>query len=105
MLHAVITMSYPPIDAWTHYPWGGEIVGDRMYGRSAGDMKAGLIANFFALKAILDSGFPLKGNAMLQSMIDEEVGGGGGILACLDAGYSSTYCNNADTGKDYIAVA
>jgi acetylornithine deacetylase len=60
-----------------------------MYGRGTGDMKAGLIANFFALKAILQAGISLKGNVMLQSVIDEEVGGGGGTLACLNAGYTA----------------
>lgn len=78
-----------PLDEWTHAPWGAEIAGDRLYGRGAGDMKAGLVANFFALKSILDAGIPLKGDVLLQSVIDEEVGGGGGTLACLNAGYTA----------------
>lgn len=78
-----------PLDAWTRDPWGAEIDGDKLYGRGAGDMKAGLIANFFALKAILDAGITLNGDVMLQSVIDEEAGGGGGTLACLNEGFTA----------------
>lgn len=82
-------VSPEPLDAWTYDPWGAKIDGDRLYGRGAGDMKAGLIANFFALKSILDAGIALNGDVTLQSVIDEEAGGGGGTLACLNAGYTA----------------
>lgn len=80
-------VSPEPVQGWSHDPWGGEIVGDRMYGRGAGDMKGGLLANYFALKAVLEEGFRPKGTVMLQSVIDEEGGGSGGTLACLMEGY------------------
>jgi acetylornithine deacetylase len=83
----VDVVSPEPVDSWRHDPWGAEIVGDRMYGRGTGDMKAGLLANFFALKAILQIGLRPKGDVMLWSVIDEEAGGAGGTLACLIAGY------------------
>lgn len=83
----VDVVSPEPTQSWTHDPWGAEIVGDRMYGRGTGDMKAGLLANLFALKGILKAGLRPKGTVMLQSVIDEEAGGGGGTLACLMEGY------------------
>jgi acetylornithine deacetylase len=52
-------------------------------------MKAGLLANFFALKGILKAGFKPKGMVMLQSVTDEEAGGGGGTLASLLEGYKA----------------
>lgn len=82
-------VSPEPTQYWTHDPWGGEIEAERLYGRGAGDMKAGLIANYFALKGILKAGFKPKGRVLLQSVIEEEAGGGGGTLACLIEGYGA----------------
>ncbi len=58
-----------------------------MYGRGAQDMKSGLIANLFAMRALKESGIRLKGDLILQSVIEEEAGGGGGTLACFQRGY------------------
>ena len=80
-------VSPEPVKSWQYDPWGGEVVGDRMYGRGTGDMKAGLLANFFALKALRKAGLKPKGTVMLQSVIDEEAGGAGGTLALLTEGY------------------
>ena len=82
-------VSPEPVQAWTRDPWGAVIEGERMYGRGTGDMKSGLLANFFALKAILKAGFRPRGPLMLWSVIDEEVGGAGGTLACLMEGYTA----------------
>src|SRR5690625_2322661 len=50
-------------------------------------MKSGVIANWFALKCLIDLGIELKGTVQLHSTIEEEAGGGLGALACLDDGY------------------
>ena len=46
-------------------------------------MKAGLVANLFALKALTKAGIDPGGSVTLQSVIEEEDGGGGGALACM----------------------
>jgi len=73
----------PPANAafWTHPPFSGEIVGDWMYGRGAGDMKAGMAANLFALDAVEMAGFELNGDLHIQSVIEEEVTGNGAAMA------------------------
>ena len=72
---------------WTYSPWSGKIVGNKLYGRGSSDMKAGLIAQYFALKSLLDAGIKPKGTVTLESVIDEEIQGGGGMLTCLIEGY------------------
>jgi len=82
-------VSPEPTEDWSYDPWGAEIEGEKMYGRGTGDMKAGLLANFFAFKGLLKAGLKPKGKVMLQSVIDEEAGGAGGTLACLMEGHTA----------------
>ncbi|MBN9669382.1 ArgE/DapE family deacylase [Roseibium aggregatum] len=67
--------------AWTHPPFSATRVGDWLYGRGAGDMKAGLVANLFALDAIEAAGFALQAPLEFQSVIDEETTGNGAAAA------------------------
>jgi acetylornithine deacetylase len=85
----VDVVSPEPVDQWQHDPWGAEIEENRLYGRGAVDMKAGVIANLFALKALIKAGIDPGGDVMLQSVVEEEAGGGGGTLACLMEGYTA----------------
>jgi succinyl-diaminopimelate desuccinylase len=66
----------PPGDeaAWHHPPFGGEIAGDRLYGRGAVDMKGG-IACFVAAAAdylAANGGMPKRGSISLLITGDEE---------------------------------
>ena len=89
----VDVVSPEPVEAWSHDPWGGEIVGvgheQRLYGRGALDMKSGTIANLHALKAVLDAGLQPRGTVVLQSVVEEEAGGGAGTLATLLRGHTT----------------
>ena len=82
-------VSPEPIEEWDFPPWEGKVVGNKLYGRGACDMKAGLIANYFALKTLLAAGLKPKGTVMLHSVIEEEALGGGGTLACLLEGFTA----------------
>jgi acetylornithine deacetylase len=81
-------VSPEPVETWDEgNPWSGRIEGNRLYGRGSADMKSGLLANFFALKVLLDLGFKPEGKIILESVIEEEAGGSGGTLALFLSGY------------------
>ncbi|KPK04993.1 MAG: acetylornithine deacetylase [Betaproteobacteria bacterium SG8_39] len=75
-----------PLDMWRHPPFEPRIADGWMSGRGAGDMKAGLSANLFALDALARLGLAPAAEVYLQSVIEEECTGNG-ALACLQRGY------------------
>jgi succinyl-diaminopimelate desuccinylase len=58
--------------AWTHPPFGAEMVGGRIYGRGAADMKGGLAAAMLACAALRRSGVALDGCLAVGALVDEE---------------------------------
>lgn len=64
----------PAGDGWSFDPWGGEIQGDRIFGRGTMDDKGPSIAALFALEAIRDAGLPLKRRIRLIFGCNEETG-------------------------------
>lgn len=75
-------------DTWTTSPWDGRIEDGWMYGRGAGDMKAGLVANLFAFKALRAAGLEPTGRVHLQSVPEEECTGNG-TVAAMQRGYTA----------------
>lgn len=80
------TMPYGNRDAWSRDPFSGEVVGDVLHGLGSTDMKASLAAMILAAQVIRSLGIELKGDLIIQSVVDEE-GGGNGTLACVERGY------------------
>ena len=74
--------------AWNYSPLGAEIVDGRLFGRGACDMKAGLVANLFALHAMRQAGLAPAADVFVQSTVAEEDGGAGALAAVL-RGYAA----------------
>lgn len=73
-----------PHDEWPHGgPWGGAVVDGHLYGRGASDMKSGLASYIEAIASLNEAGVRLKGDVIVQSVIDEEQGGNGTLAAVL----------------------
>ena len=70
-----------PEHHWTFDPWGGELADGRMYGRGAADMKGGVAAMVYAVRALRESGVELKGDVTLETVIEEECTGNGALAA------------------------
>ncbi|MCU4651451.1 ArgE/DapE family deacylase [Roseibacterium sp. SDUM158016] len=75
-----------PHDMWDSPPFAPRIDDGWMYGRGAGDMKAGLAGNLFALDALRACGMAPAADVFVQSVVEEECTGNG-ALACLARGY------------------
>jgi acetylornithine deacetylase len=69
-------------------PFEPRRVGDWLYGRGGGDMKAGIAANIFALDALARIGLQPAAKVHVQSVVEEECTGNG-ALACLIEGYTA----------------
>ncbi|GAA1941226.1 ArgE/DapE family deacylase [Brevibacterium antiquum] len=93
-----------PEDRWSRSPWDAEVVDGWMYGRGAGDMKAGLIANLFAFDAIRQAGFDLTGRVHLQSVVEEECTGNGSLAALL-RGYTADAVIISEPEEDALVRA
>lgn len=81
----------PAGEDWTKDPYGGEIAGDRMYGRGATDDKGPAIAALYAMKDLLDQGRPLHKRIRLILGQTEENGEWEDIEAYLEAEEAPDY--------------
>jgi len=75
-----------PAELWTTPPFEPRVKDSRLYGRGAGDMKAGIAAYTAAFEALASLGYRPAAPVYLQSVIEEECTGNG-ALACLHRGY------------------
>ena len=71
------TVTVEPSQSWHFDPFGAEIVEGRMVGRGTSDMKGGLVAAVVALQCLREAGVKLRGDVILQSVVNEEHAGNG----------------------------
>ena len=71
---------------WTRDPFGGELDGDRIYGRGSCDMKGGLAASIIAAEAFVALRPDHAGVIEISATADEETGGYGGVAYLAQQG-------------------
>ena len=77
-----------PRELWKHDPWNCEIENGKMYGRGTSDCKGGIAAMTMAISCVLEAGIKLKGDVILQSVVEHEIGGAGTMSTILK-GYTA----------------
>ena len=64
----------PPGNGWSKKPFVPEIVNGKMYGRGTIDDKGPLVASLYAMKAVKESGLPIRNHVRHIIGCDEETG-------------------------------
>lgn len=75
-----------------HNPYEPVREDGKLYGRGSNDMKGGLAASIMALRCLKESGVRLNGDTILESVVDEEMGGSNGTLAARLRGHNADAC-------------
>ena len=70
---------------WERDPFGGELVGDEVWGRGALDMKGEVAASAVAMASLARDGWRGSGDLIFVAAADEEVGDGFGLQWLVEA--------------------
>jgi len=90
---------------WTHEPYGAEMVGGRIYGRGTADQKIGIAAMLMAVRCLRDAGIAPAGDVILESVVNEELGGYNGTVACCARGYQADAAVVTEASELNVAAA
>ena len=66
----VVPISFP--ERWVCPPFEPKEIDGKLYGRGTSDMKGGLAAAYYAMKAIREAGIKLRGDMIFHSSVGEE---------------------------------
>lgn len=90
-------------ELWTSPPFEPEVRDGRMYGRGAGDMKAGLVSSIMAFTALRRAGFAPAAELQMAAVVEEECTGNG-ALAVMRALPKPDACVIPEPGPGYAAL-
>jgi acetylornithine deacetylase len=75
-------------EGWSDNPWSAKVKEGRIYGRGSCDMKSGVASHILAVEFLKTAGIKLKGDVLINIVIDEEVSGHG-TLDTVIRGYKA----------------
>jgi acetylornithine deacetylase len=95
-----------PLDAWTKSPFSGDMHDGRVVGRGSVDMKGGVAAALWALRALEMAGIELQCEVELQLVVGEEATGSGTRFAAseLDLGSVAAAIVLEPSGNEIVVV-
>lgn len=93
----VVDVPESQLKRWTVDPWNPIIKDGKIYGRGASDMKAGITAMIWAMKAVQEVAPDLKGNVGFELVVGEElmqheVGTTAATKKLIESGYKFDFC-------------
>lgn len=92
-------------EQWRTDPYEPRVLDGHVFGRGAADMKSGITACIMAVSSLQQAGFTPAGDVILQSVVNEELGGFNGTLSCCVRGYEADAAIVTEpTGGDVIAA-
>jgi acetylornithine deacetylase len=93
-------------ESWSQAgPFSGEIRDGRLYGRGSWDTKWGIAVGLYAVRCVRELGLPIRGDVILESVVDEEFGGSHGVLAARLKGYNADFAINSEPTGMTVAPA
>jgi acetylornithine deacetylase len=75
-------------EGWSDDPWSAKVKDGRIYGRGSCDMKSGVASHILAVELLKSAGIRLKGDVLVDIVIDEEISGNG-TLDTVIRGYKA----------------
>ncbi|MEM3449521.1 MAG: ArgE/DapE family deacylase [Nitrososphaerota archaeon] len=93
----VVDVPTNQLERWTINPWNPTIKNGKIYGRGASDMKAGITAMIWAMKAIQEVGLEPNGKVGFELVVGEElmeheIGTTAATKKLLEKGYQFNFC-------------
>ena len=85
-------------EGWSDDPWSAKVKDGRIYGRGSCDMKSGVASHILAVEFLKAAGVKLKGDVLINIVIDEEVSGHG-TLDTVIRGYKADAGISGETSE------